>query len=82
MTEPNLRFRRGQHAAEGHQDRGGWLLNGAKTWCTFRRQGGVLLILARTNPDISVGHRGLSMFLLEKPSYSGHAFEFTQEGGG
>ncbi len=61
---------------------GGWLLNGAKTWCTFGGKAGLLLVLARTNPDQSLGHRGLSMFLVEKPSSDGHAFEVAQESGG
>jgi (2S)-methylsuccinyl-CoA dehydrogenase len=61
---------------------GGWLLNGTKTWCTFGGKAGLLLVLARTNPDLSLGHRGLSMFLVEKPSYNGHEFEYQQESGG
>lgn len=61
---------------------GGWLLNGNKTWCTFGGKAGVLLTLARTNPDHSQGHKGLSMFLVEKPSSDGHSFEHTQPEGG
>ena len=60
----------------------GWVLNGAKTWCTFGGKAGVLMVLARTNPDMAAGHRGLSMFLVEKPSSDGHEFEVTQEGDG
>ena len=61
---------------------GGWTLNGAKTWCTFGGKAGLLMVLARTNPDMSAGHRGLSMFLVEKPSSDGHSFEITPETGG
>ncbi len=61
---------------------GGWVLNGAKTWCTFGGKAGVLLTLARTDPDMSLGHKGLSMFLVEKPSSDGHAFEHELERGG
>ena len=61
---------------------GGWLLNGAKTWCTFAGRAELLLVLARTNPDPKAAHRGLSLFLLEKPAFTGHAFEFRQPGGG
>jgi len=60
----------------------GWLLNGAKTWCTFGGKAGVLMVLARTDPDPAQGHRGLSMFLVEKPSSDGHEFEVTPETGG
>lgn len=61
---------------------GGWILNGAKTWCTFGGKAGLLMVLARTNPDMSLGHRGLSMFLVEKPSSDGHDFEVSPETGG
>ena len=61
---------------------GGWLLNGAKTWCTFAGKAGLLLVLARTDPDAAAGHRGLSLFLVEKPSTDSKAFEYRQEGGG
>jgi (2S)-methylsuccinyl-CoA dehydrogenase len=61
---------------------GGWILDGAKTWCTMAGKAGVLLVLARTNPDRSLGHKGLSMFLVEKDSYEGHDFEYRQPQGG
>ena len=61
---------------------GGWLLDGAKTWCTFAGKAGLLMVVARTEPDRKLGHRGLSLMLVEKPSYEGHAFDFTQPGGG
>lgn len=61
---------------------GGWRLNGAKTWCTFAGKAGLLLVLARTADDPAAGHRGLSLFLLEKPSTDAHTFEFAQPGGG
>jgi len=61
---------------------GGYVLNGAKTWCTFAGKAGLMLVLARTNPDPAAGHRGLSLFLLEKPTTEEHAFEFAMTGGG
>lgn len=82
VTEPNYGSDVANMRLKATKTEGGWLLNGAKTWCTFGGRAGVLLVLARTNPDLSYGHRGLSMFLLEKPDYSGHKFEFNQEGGG
>ncbi|MGB4948193.1 MAG: acyl-CoA dehydrogenase family protein [Candidatus Competibacter denitrificans] len=82
VTEPNYGSDVANMRLKATKTEGGWLLNGAKTWCTFGGKAGVLLILARTNPDISLGHRGLSMFLLEKPSTPGHTINFTQESGG
>jgi (2S)-methylsuccinyl-CoA dehydrogenase len=61
---------------------GGWLLDGAKTWCTFAGKSGLLMVVARTDPDRSTGHRGLSLLLVEKPSFEGHDFRFEQPGGG
>jgi (2S)-methylsuccinyl-CoA dehydrogenase len=60
---------------------GGWLINGVKTWCTFAARADVLMLLARTDPDKSKGHRGLSLFLVEKPQAEGHGFLFRQEPG-
>ena len=60
----------------------GWILNGAKAWSTFAGKSGVLLTLARTDPDPSAGHRGLSLFMVEKPEFDGESFEVAQEGGG
>jgi (2S)-methylsuccinyl-CoA dehydrogenase len=60
---------------------GGWLINGVKTWCTFAARADVLMLLARTDPDKSKAHRGLSLFLVEKPQAEGHGFLFTQEPG-
>ena len=61
---------------------GGWLLNGAKTWCTFAGKAGLLMVVARTDPDRARGHRGLSVMLVEKPSYDGHEFAYVQDRGG
>jgi (2S)-methylsuccinyl-CoA dehydrogenase len=59
-----------------------WTINGVKTWCTFAARANVLLLLARTDPDRSKTHRGLSLFLVEKPIANGHGFEFSQDHGG
>ena len=60
----------------------GWRINGVKTWCTFGARADVLLLLARTDPDRSLGHKGLSMFIVPKPQGDGHGFEFTDDHGG
>jgi (2S)-methylsuccinyl-CoA dehydrogenase len=57
----------------------GWLINGVKTWCTFAARADVLMLLARTDPDRSKAHRGLSLFVVEKPRGEGHGFSFTQD---
>ncbi len=59
---------------------GGWLINGVKTWCTFGARADVLMLLARTDPDRSKGHRGLSIFIVPKERGDGHGFTLAQDG--
>ena len=68
--------------AAGPAGEPGWAINGVKTWCTFAARADVLLVLARTDPDRSKTHRGLSMFFVPKERGEGHGFEQTQPGGG
>ena len=82
VTEPNYGSDVAGVRLKATPVEGGWLLNGAKTWCTFGGKAGVLLVLARTDPDPAQGYKGLSMFLVEKPSSDGHEFEVTPETGG
>ncbi len=61
---------------------GGWLVSGVKTWATFAGRADVLMLLARTDPDKSKAHRGLSVLIVEKPRAAGHAFAFDDGRGG
>jgi (2S)-methylsuccinyl-CoA dehydrogenase len=61
------------------EDGASYSINGVKTWCTFAARANVLLLLARTDPDRTKTHRGLSLFIVPKPIADGHGFEFTQE---
>ncbi len=61
---------------------GGYLMSGVKTWATFAGRANVLMLLARTNSDRGAGHRGLSLFVVEKEAAAGHAFAFEQPAGG
>ena len=60
----------------------GYVINGVKTWCTFAARANVLMLLARTDPDRSKAHRGLSLFIVPKPLGDAHGFMFEQSGGG
>jgi (2S)-methylsuccinyl-CoA dehydrogenase len=60
---------------------GGWLINGVKTWCTFGARADVLMLLARTDPDRSKTHRGLTLFCVPKDRGDGHGFELVQAAG-
>jgi (2S)-methylsuccinyl-CoA dehydrogenase len=65
--------------AAGPDGADGYVINGVKTWCTFGARANVLMLLARTDPDKSLAHRGLSLFIVPKPVGDGHGFEFTQD---
>ena len=82
ITEPDHGSDVAGLTLRGTRCEGGWLLNGAKTWCTFAGKAGVLMVVTRTDPDRSLGHRGLSLLLAEKPSFDGHDFDYCQPGGG
>jgi (2S)-methylsuccinyl-CoA dehydrogenase len=81
VTEPNFgsdvaNIRcRATRAADGS-----WRVSGAKLWCTFAGRADLLTILCRTRDD--PGHRGLSLFVAEKPRFLGRSFEHQQDGGG
>ncbi len=60
----------------------GYVLNGAKAWCTFAGRADLIGLLARTDGDGSRGARGVSLFILEKPRFYGHDFAITQPQGG
>jgi (2S)-methylsuccinyl-CoA dehydrogenase len=63
-------------------DQKGYVLNGTKAWSTFAGRADILAVLARTNPDRSLGARGLSLFIVPKQAHRGHDFEERQPGGG
>ncbi|MGA0878736.1 MAG: acyl-CoA dehydrogenase family protein, partial [Ilumatobacteraceae bacterium] len=65
-------------AAAGRDGTPGYVINGVKTWCTFAGRADVLMLLARTDPDRSKTHKGLSLFIVPKPRGAAHGFEFTQ----
>ena len=54
--------------AVGPDGEAGYVINGVKTWCTFAGRADVLMLLARTDPDRSKTHRGLSCLLYTSPS--------------
>lgn len=82
ITEPDFGSDVASMKLKATQVDGGWVLNGAKAWSTFAGKSEVLLTLARTDPDPAAGHRGLSLFMVEKPAFDGEEFDVSQEGGG
>jgi (2S)-methylsuccinyl-CoA dehydrogenase len=59
-----------------------YAIHGPKSWCTFAGRADVLALLARTDPDPAKAAKGLSLFIVPKDRFDGHAFEMRQPGGG
>jgi len=67
FTEPNAGSdTAGMQLRAVKQPNGSYLLNGAKTWITFANRAHLMTVLARTDPDASKRHKGLSMLVVEK----------------
>ncbi len=68
----------GMKVAATRDPQGGWRINGVKTWCTFAGYADIMMVLARTDPDMSKKHRGMSILIAEKPRFTGHEFKYDQ----
>jgi len=66
VTEPDFGSDVAGLRTMARPDGGGCRINGVKTWCTFAARAEVLMMLARTDPDRSKGHCGLSLFVVPK----------------
>lgn len=90
VTEPNVGSDvaslscRAEAGIEGGVEggRAGYHVTGAKAWCTFAGRADLIALLARTDADPGRGARGLSLFVVEKPRFSGHDFALSQPHGG
>ena len=81
VTEPDFGSDVANLSVAATRAEGGYLVNGVKTWCTFAARAEALMLLARTDPDRSKGHRGLSLFVVEKPPCDSRGFLLTQGDG-
>ncbi len=82
VTEPGTGSDVASVSLRATRSDGGWLLRGSKTWCTLAGKAGLILVLARTDSDASPPHRGLSLFVIEKPVTEAKSFEYESPGGG
>ena len=81
VTEPDYGSDVANLKVTATKTEGGYKINGVKTWATFAGRANTLMLLARTDSDRSKGHKGLSLFIVEKPEAPGHHFEFSQDSG-
>lgn len=82
VTEPNYGSDVAGISVTATKCEGGWKINGVKTWCTFAGYADIMMVLCRTESDLSLKHKGLSILLAEKPRSTGHSFEYNQPNGG
>ncbi|MCU4187038.1 acyl-CoA dehydrogenase family protein [Acidiferrimicrobium sp. IK] len=82
VTEPDYGSDVAGLTVAAARDGDDWVVSGTKTWSTFAARADVLMLLARTDPDRSKAHRGLSLFVVPKERADGHGFVLTQPGGG
>ncbi len=82
VTEPDTGSDVASLRCRAERADGGWVISGAKAWCTFAGRANVLALLARTNPDLKLGAKGLSLFIVPKDAFDGREFEMRQPGGG
>ena len=66
FTEPGTGSDLGALKTRAVRDGDVYRITGNKTWITHAARSDIMTLLARTNPDVR-DHRGLSMFIAEKP---------------
>ena len=81
VTEPDFGSDVASLKVQAVKDGDFYVVNGTKTWCTFGGRANLLMLLARTGAPEDK-HRGLSLFVVEKPSFPGHEWAYDGEHGG
>jgi (2S)-methylsuccinyl-CoA dehydrogenase len=82
FTEPGSGSDLGSLRTRADREGDVWKITGAKTWITHGARADLMTLLVRTNPEVK-DHRGLSMFLAEKPrGRDGEAFPAQGMAGG
>jgi (2S)-methylsuccinyl-CoA dehydrogenase len=84
VTEPNTGSDVASVSVSASKVENGYVLKGEKTWATFAGRSEILCTLARTGTPDS-GHKGLSLFIVEKPYQPGsdeYQFKHVQGSGG
>jgi (2S)-methylsuccinyl-CoA dehydrogenase len=82
VTEPDVGSDVASVKCRAERQGDDWIIQGPKAWCTFAGRANVLAVLARTDPDVAKGAKGLSLFIVPKDACGGHSFEIKQPGGG
>ncbi len=68
LTEPGCGSDSGASTTTAKKDGSDYVLNGRKAFITNANYAGTFVVTARTNPDLSLGARGISAFIAEAGS--------------
>jgi alkylation response protein AidB-like acyl-CoA dehydrogenase len=66
MTEPEAGSDVQAIRTRAVRDAEGWSITGQKMWATNGLRAGMVMLLAKTDPDATPAHRGMTAFILEK----------------
>jgi alkylation response protein AidB-like acyl-CoA dehydrogenase len=66
FSEPNVGSDLSSLNCRARRDGDDWVITGNKYWCTHADGADYILVLARTDPDASKRHRGITAFLMDK----------------
>jgi len=66
FSEPNVGSDLSSLNCRARRDGDEWVITGNKYWCTHADGADYILVLARTDPDASKRHRGITAFLMDK----------------
>jgi alkylation response protein AidB-like acyl-CoA dehydrogenase len=66
LTEPDCGSDLQAIRTHARRDGDHYVVNGAKTWITNSAEGGILAVLAKTDPRAHPPHKGMSLLLIEK----------------
>src|SRR5215510_13391046 len=66
MTEPHAGSDVQAIRTRAVRDGDGWAITGQKMWATNGLRSGMVMLLAKTDPDAQPAHRGMTAFVIEK----------------
>lgn len=81
VTEPGYGSDAANLTVRAVRDGDHYVIKGVKTWSTFSGRAELLLVMARTG-TVQQRHKGLSLFVVEKPAFTGHTWTWDSPHGG
>ncbi|MEK6619805.1 MAG: acyl-CoA dehydrogenase family protein [Chloroflexota bacterium] len=66
LTEPEVGSDAARLRATATRDGDAWVIRGRKMWISNGSVSGLAIVFARTDPDVSKAHRGITAFLIDR----------------